>query len=370
MNDADTQSCNVLVVDDEAVIREVLSRGLRLLGMNVVIASSAEEALEQFPAGGFDAVLSDISMPGLTGLDLLRQVKELDPDTPFLLMTGHADIESAREAMRHGAEDYLIKPFALADVELALRRGIEKKRLVELNRAYQYRLEEMVEERTMKLREAKLELERLLSENKQAHLESIIVLSQVLESKDEDTGNHIKRVAHYCEAIARSIGLSEEEAGQIAYSSPMHDIGKVAIDPALLKKKGKLTEGEFEEMKQHTVRGAEILDGVSFLEKAKEIALSHHEKFDGSGYPHGLAGEDIPLSARIVAVADVFDALLSERCYKPAWPLKEAVAYLEKESGRHFDPKVVLALISQLSEVQEIRRNLPDRLFVESTPAP
>ncbi|MBI4615515.1 MAG: response regulator [Planctomycetes bacterium] len=342
----------VLVVDDEDSLRDVLRLYLVDEGFEVADAASAEEAIDKFRDGPYDSVLSDIRMPDRDGISLLQRLKERNGDTPVILMTGSPDLEIAIQAVKHGAYDFLVKPFPdLQIVSLAVQRAAQHAKLLREHREYQRSLEDRVQERTRQLNAALRDLEDMFEQNKRAHLESIIVLSKVAEINDEDTGNHILRMSKYSEEIARGLNLDEAFVEEIAYSSPMHDIGKISIPPSILRKPGKLTAEEFEIMKTHTVRGNEILTGIPFLERAREISISHHERFDGTGYPQAVKGEEIPLSGRIVALADVFDALTSERCYKPAFPIETALRIIKEEEGRQFDPRVMKGFFRRLDEV-------------------
>ncbi len=339
----------VLVVDDEELILDLLKRSLRGLGHKVQTARSAEQGLKLFrqDQASIATVVTDICMPGVDGLALLGSLKSHDPDLPVILMTAYADIDTARAAIRAGAYDYVTKPFDLSSLGISVGRALEKRRLVAQNRAYRENLERRVEERTQQLREAFARLNSI-------HLEAICVLCKVAEANDTDTGQHIRRVSLYCTELARALGQPEEFVRQIEYSAPMHDIGKLSIPDLILKKNGQLTPAEWEVMRQHTTRGAEILAGVPFLEMAREIALCHHERFDGNGYPRGLQGQQIPLSARIVSLCDVFDALLSRRCYKAAMPVATALELIEKQVGSHFDPELFEAFQQLLPRMLEI----------------
>ena len=362
MNFESLVGARVLVVDDEVGVCSFLSTWLTMAECQVAVAHSVSEALAllEAPEGEFDAVLSDIRMPGGTGLDLLRSVKVRFPDVVFILMTAVGDLTAARQALRDGADDFLLKPFKIEDMGLSLRRGLDKKRDTEKLRSDQQRLERLVDARTSELNAAKRKIEKSLDAERRAHLESIIVLAKVAEKNDEDTGNHIRRVSRYCSLVSTALGLTWEESEEIAYSAPMHDIGKIAVDQNILQKRGRLTPDEFAAMKLHTIKGAEILEGVPFLSTARDVAIAHHERFDGAGYPYGLVGEAIPLSGRIVAAADVFDALTNKRCYKPAWSLEETLDYMRSESGKHFDPAVVNGLFRMEDAIRTVHRDLAD----------
>jgi len=308
----------------------------------------------------FDAAVVDIKMPGMDGIELSRSLRALDPDLPVVLVTAYADIESAREAIRLGAYDYIPKPFDIDDVILSVARAVERRALLAANRAYQHGLEAKVEERTQQLYDAMRRLEGSFQEVQQAHLESVFVLSRVSELNDEYTGNHIRRVSSYCQEVSRGLGCDAEFIEQITYSSPMHDIGKICTPAGILSKPGKLSAEEFETVKRHTTDGARILEGIPFLAMAREIALTHHERYNGTGYPGGLSGDDIPVSGRIVAVADVFDALISRRPYKEPYSFEDSIDILSAEAGKHFDPQVLGVFLGLSDRVREIVVQLAD----------
>ncbi|HUT35579.1 MAG TPA: HD domain-containing phosphohydrolase [Planctomycetota bacterium] len=364
----------VLVIDDEEGIRSLLDAALSANGYGVQTFPDAEQALaalreaESGPgatdatghAGEPDVAVVDIRMPGMDGLELSRELRARDGDLPVIIMTAHADMDSARDAIRLGAYDYIAKPFDVDDVLLSVARAAERRALLAENRAHQRNLEARVEERTRQLSEAMSRVEQSFQDIQRAHLESIFVLSRVTELNDEYTGNHIRRVSAYCEEVARALGCSTDFVEQITYSSPMHDIGKISIPPEILGKPGKLTPDEFAIVKQHAVNGARILKGIPFLTVASEIALTHHERYDGTGYPRGLKGEDIPLSGRIVAVADVFDALISRRPYKEPYSFEQSLEIMAREAGKHFDPRVLGVFLGLTDRVREIAERLRD----------
>ncbi len=355
-----TETRRVLIVEDEEPIRSLLASALGAAGYEVCGAPNAQTALSLSRAQTFDAAIIDIKMPGMDGIELSRGLRALDSDLPVIIITAHADVGTARDAIRMGAYDYIAKPFDLDDVLLSVARAAERRTLLHENRAHQRDLEAKVEERTRQLWDAMRRLEGSFAEVQQAHLESIFILSRVTELNDEYTGNHIRRVSSYCEAVAKALGCSAEFVEQITYSSPMHDIGKISVPSDILGKPGKLTPDEFEIIKQHTVNGARILDGIPFLTMAREIAMYHHERYDGTGYPTGLSGDAIPLSGRIVAVADVFDALISRRPYKEPYSFEESINIMSTEAGKHFDPQVLGVFLGLSDKIFDIAERLAD----------
>ncbi len=271
------------------------------------------------------------------------------------MATATTDTNTAIQCMKEGAYDYITKPFNLDEVALSADRALEKRRLELENRAYQQHLEEMVSERTK-------ELKRAIEKTKLASLDTIHRLARAAEYKDEDTGAHIQRMSQYSAAITRKMGLGDREVENMLYAAPMHDVGKIGIPDYILLKPGKLDLGEWEIMKKHSVIGAEILRGsdAEFIQLAETIALTHHEKWDGSGYPKGLRGSDIPLAGRIVAIADVFDALTSARPYKEPFSIKKSLDIVREGRGNHFDPDVVDAFFAIKDDILSIKEKHKD----------
>jgi putative two-component system response regulator len=352
----------VLIVDDEPVVRKILQRKFSLDGYYCEEAGSAEEALDRLAKDTVELVVLDIKMPGKSGVDLLPDIKLRYPDTAIIMATAITDTSTAIQCMKGGAYDYLVKPFNLDEVSLSAERALEKRRLELENRAYQQHLEEMVDQRTSELREA---VQRI----KIASLDTIHRLAQAAEYKDEGTGAHIRRIGQYCAGIARKMGLNDAEVENILYAAPMHDVGKIGIPDRILLKRGKFDPDEWEIMKQHTVIGADLLAGsdAEFIRLAEVIALTHHEKWDGSGYPRGLKGTEIPLVGRIVAIADVFDALTSARPYKEPFSIKKSFDIIQEGRGTHFDPDVVDAFFSikaEILSIKEVHKDEYEDLFV------
>ncbi len=340
------QQHKVLIVDDEAVIRKILQQRLSSEGYHCEEARSAAEALESLANDPADLVVLDIKMPGKSGVELLPEIKLKYPDTVVIMATAIMDTTTAIKCIREGAYDYVVKPFNLDEVALSADRALEKRKLELENRAYQQYLEEMVAARTAELKEA-------IGKIKLASLDTIYRLARAAEYKDEGTGAHIKRMSQYSASIAHRMGLSDSDVENILYAAPMHDVGKIGIPDHILLKPGKLDAEEWKIMKQHTAIGAEILRGADaeFIRLAEVIALTHHEKWDGSGYPQGLRGTGIPLVGRIVAIADVFDALTSARPYKEAISVKKSLEIIKQSRGSHLDPDVVDAFFAVQVEI-------------------
>lgn len=327
---------NVLVVDDDSITRQMLAFTLRKAGYDVTTATNGAEAYERFLIDQHQLIVSDWSMPGMDGLDLCRAIRRVDSSryVYFILLTTHDRPEDAIAGLGAGADDYVRKPFDPGELIMRVNAG----------------------QRVINLETRGL---------------TIFALARLAESRDPETGEHLERVRNYCRLLARQMKLNpkfrdtiDDNYVQLIYeTSPLHDIGKVAIPDSILLKPGRLTAEEFEVMKTHTIRGAETIAAMRnefpnarFLHMAHDIILSHHEKFDGRGYPHGLSGEQIPLCARIMAVADVYDALTSVRVYKPAYTHEEASAIILRDSGTHFDPDVVAAFKTCLSDFDGYRR--------------
>ncbi|HET9342203.1 MAG TPA: HD domain-containing phosphohydrolase [Candidatus Eremiobacteraceae bacterium] len=342
---------NVLIVDDSQpnlIIYKGIVRNLG--GSTAVCFSVSAEALTWCKTNDPDVVVVDYNMPSPDGLEFIRTFRLLPrkSETPILMITAETDKHLRYKALETGASDFLTKPVDVIEFTARARNMLELRRS-----------RKELEDRASWLA---VEVEKATAQIVARERETIWRLARVAEFRDTGTGMHVVRMAQYCKAIGRALGMTEDEREILLMAAPMHDIGKIAIPDSILLKPGKLTDVEFATMKQHTVIGFEILKNSSshLLRTAAEIAISHHERFDGSGYPHGKKGDAIPLEGRICALSDVFDALTSVRPYKQAWAVDAAVAEVERGIGSQFDPKVVAAFVSVLPEVDQLRREYSD----------
>ncbi len=336
---------DVLVVDDDPGVQHMMRRILSRSGYNVHIADGGKEALDKIAADFPDLIMLDLSMPMLDGFEVATYLKS-NPKTreiPVILITGLASSQNHVKAMDLGVNDFLSKTAEPEEILARIRSHLKIKQLNDQLNDYRAFLERMVALKTAQLKDASIEI--------------IWRLSAASEYRDNETGEHIKRMSHYAAAIARQMGLKKKAVETLLFAAPMHDIGKIGIPDSILLKPGKLNGQEWEIMKSHTTIGAEILAGsnVGLVIMGRVIALTHHEKWDGSGYPQGLKGRKIPLVGRIVAIADVFDALTSKRPYKEAFSVKQSNRIIYKGRGSHFDPEVVDAFLSIQDTILEIK---------------
>src|SRR5437764_278542 len=339
----------VLIADDEPEIRNVLY-DLLSPAYDCSAVGSAEEALALLRERGYDLVISDIMMGGMSGLEMIPRVLERAPDTVVIMISGVQTVESAIHALRAGAFDYVMKPFDLQHVEAAVSRALEHHSLRVEKRRYETYLEEMVERRTS-------ELNRALGSLGDAYRSTLESLTAALETRDSETHGHSERVVNFSLRLGRELKLGEEQLRSLEFGSLLHDIGKIGVPDAILRKPAALSEREWVKMREHPRHGQKILSGIEFLEGASRVVAQHHEKWDGSGYPLGLRAEQIDLNARIFSVADAFDAITSDRVYRRGRSYEEAIAELETFSGRQFDPEVVEAFRRvPREEWDEIRR--------------
>jgi putative two-component system response regulator len=343
---------HILIVDDEAANLKLLEKMLKGQGYgSLSLVQDSREVIASYREVQPDLVLLDINMPHVDGYQVIEQLNGLDDPLlpPIVVLTAQHNREHLLKALSLGARDFITKPFDRNELLVRVRNLLEAHRSHRLLHDQKALLEEAVQERTRELHSTRLQV--------------VQRLGRAAEFRDEETGNHILRMSHISALLAKAIGWSEARCDLILNASPMHDIGKIGIPDAILLKPGQLDAGEWEIMKSHTVIGARLLDGddSELLRMARDIALSHHEKWDGTGYPHGLSGEDIPQAARIAALADVFDALTSERPYKVAWTIEASVELIRSRSGTHFDPALVGALMEQLPAVMEIRERFSDQ---------
>jgi response regulator RpfG family c-di-GMP phosphodiesterase len=328
-------SPRILIVDDELEITEILS-DLLSTEYECLMAGSAEQALVRLHESDFELVISDITMPGMSGLDMIPHVKAIAPDTVVVMISGMQTVESAIEALRLGAFDYLMKPFDLRQVEAVVKRALEHYELIVAKQRYEDHLEELVEQRTA-------ELDRALDSLEEAYRSTLKALTAALETRDSETHGHSERVVTYSLRLGREYGLNREEMKSLEFGSLLHDIGKIGVPDLILRKPGKLTDEEWVRMREHPMHGQQILRGIEFLKGPARVVGQHHEKWDGSGYPLGLHGEDIDVCARIFQVADAFDAITSDRVYRKGKSYEAAAAELEEWAGKQFDPRVVAA---------------------------
>jgi putative two-component system response regulator len=343
----------VLIVDDERANLALLGRILQRAGYERVTATDdPEEAVELFDTLEPDLVCTDLHMPRMSGLEVIEALgRRIAPGTflPILMLTADLSQEAEEEALSRGAKDFITKPFRASQIELRVGNLLRTRQLhLELHQ-HADQLEQMVKERTIELEAARMDvLERL---------------AQAAEYRDATTGQHTQRVGRLSGLLARALGLDRETAELVERAAPLHDVGKIGVPDNILLKPGSLTEDERATMQQHVDVGARLLarGRSKLIQMAELIALTHHERWDGSGYPRGLAHDAIPLPGQIVAVADVFDTLISERPYKRAWPLEKAVAEMQRQSGRWFAPRLVSTLLQVLADEPDLVAELDAR---------
>jgi putative two-component system response regulator len=347
----------VLVVDDEEAVRRFEARLLSENGFACSLAADVSQARVQMQQEPFDLALVDMNMPGGSGLDLLRYAAAEFPETATMMVTAVDDRNVANAAIGLGAYGYLIKPFEPNELLINVTNALRRRDLEADNRTHRERLGQMVEARTAELRETLNRLRDSERDLRSSQEETVMRLAHAAEARDSDTGEHIHRMSRYCELLARRCGLSAERCEQIRLASVLHDVGKIGVPDHILLKPGALTPPELVIVKQHVEIGYRTLAGSKseLLQLAASIALTHHERFDGSGYCSGLSGESIPLEGRIAAIGDVFDALTSPRIYKPALTIDDAVKELNQGRGRHFAPHLVDLFLEPLDEVLLIK---------------
>ncbi len=347
----------ILVVDDENRNLRLMEAMLIPLGYEVVLARDGLEALDKVREIPPDVILLDIMMPKMDGFEVARQLKE-DEGTkiiPVVMVTALKEVEDRVKALEVGADDFLTKPVDDSELRARVSSLLKVKAYNDHMLNHQKELEAEVTKRTKQLSQA---FEKI----KLASLETIYRLSRAAERKDEGTGAHIQRMSQFSAAIARQIGLDDSAVEAILYAAPMHDVGKIGIPDQILLKPGRLDPDEWEIMRQHSILGVQILEGsdADSIKLAETIALTHHEKWDGSGYPKGLKSLEIPLAGRITAIADVFDALTSKRPYKEPFPLEKAFSIIREGRGSHFDPRVVDAFFAVEDEILSIKGRYKD----------
>ncbi|MBF0504474.1 MAG: response regulator [Candidatus Omnitrophica bacterium] len=334
-------AAQILVIDDNILNIQILKKILSNAGfINITTTTDPTQAVSLYKQVKPDLILLDLNMPLVDGFAVMAQLSAFDPEDYLPVLVVTAEEESIRfKALKVGAKDFLHKPYDHLDVILRSRNIIEVRLLYSQIKNHNVSLEQQVSDRIRELKDTRLDVIRRLA--------------VAAELRDAGTAKHIHRMSHYCQQLALAVGFSKAQAELVLTTSPLHDIGKIAIPDAILLKSSSLSAPEFEIMKTHTTLGAQMLSGSDsvFLNMAQTIAGSHHEKWDGRGYPHGIKGEEIPLVGRICAVADVFDALTSERPYKKAWTPDEAVAEINRLKGIHFDPKLVEAFSDIIKDI-------------------
>jgi len=343
----------ILVVDDDVRNLRVIEAMLLPEGHTILTALNGKECLATVNEAPPDLILLDVMMPGMDGFEVAQQLKasEITKSIPIVMVTALGDVEYRVRALECGASDFLSKPVEKNELRARVDSLLQVKAYYDYLHTHQQQLENEVARRTA-------QLERAVRQSKAASKEVIYRLVRASEYKDEDTGNHVRRMSEYSAAVARAHGLPADDVENILLAAPMHDVGKIGIPDSVLLKPGKLTEEEWVIMREHTVIGGCILEGsdIAFVDLGRIIAMTHHEKWDGSGYPLALQGDEIPLPGRIVAIADVFDALTSKRPYKEPMPNEKALAILEEGSGKHFDPQIVQAFLKALDDILAIQQ--------------
>jgi len=329
----------ILIVDDEAEMRSVLTRSLADGSRECIPAADPYDAMDKLSKNRFSVVMSDVHMPGMSGIELLRHIKSHDPDISVIMITGVRDLSTAVDSLKLGACDYITKPFDVLAIRRAVDRALEQNRLTTENRYYQRELERLVEKRT-------LELYRALEEVEESYRYTLEALAAALDAREHETQAHSHRVREYAFVLAQRLGFREKELIHIGRGALLHDVGKIGVPDSILLKPGKLTQEEWEQMRRHPQVGYEILRNIKFLRSASEIVLTHQERWDGEGYPNRLKGTEIPLGARIFGVVDTLDAMTSNRPYRKALSFEAARQEVRRCCGSQFDPRVAEAFLS------------------------
>jgi putative two-component system response regulator len=339
----------VLVVDDDWGLCQLVATWLRTQGHDCLIATTAAEGRDVLRTAEVSLCLCDLDLGAQSGLELAQEIGDLAPEVALVMMSGSDDVTAVEQSLRCGAYDYLLKPFRESELAIAVRNAFHRRRFELESRDLRRRLEEAVESR---------KLELALSRE-----ETIQRLARAIEFRDTTTGQHVERMSEFCRMLARRVGIAPDRAALIRTASLLHDIGKLGIPDRILAKPGRLADDEWDEMKRHTLLGHRLLSGSSseLVELAATIALTHHERVDGSGYPSGFSGDDIPIEGRIAAVCDVFDALTSPRPYRERpFTVEEAMGIMRAERGRAFDAPVLDIFFSALDDVKRIRARYAD----------
>ncbi len=338
------------MVDDEAGVREVVQLALVEQGYACRVAQSAREALDILESSPVALVITDLRMPEEDGVWLLHRIQEKNPDIAVIMVTAVRDLRMAIECLKEGAYDYITKPFDVNDMLFSVKRALERRTLILANKEYQRNLERMVRARTGELHAALAALHTTYRETLEALVAS-------LDARERETTNHSDRVTEYTTFLAHEVGMSTEAITQVSWGALLHDIGKIGIPDSILLKPGLLDPEEWRIMRRHPTIGYQILKGISFLEEARQLVLTHHEQYSGAGYPSHLRGEEIPLGARVFAVCDALDAITSHRPYRPARSFEQAYAEIIAGRGEQFDPDVVDVFAGiPLDRWKEIRR--------------
>ena len=330
----------ILIVDDEELICSIFSKRLKKEGYSCITANNGRGALNHFYKDNLSLIISDIKMPQMDGMDLLKKVKAVDPKMMVIIMTSYPEIDLAVEAMRLGAFDFIIKPVELDLVVLSVKKALERKRLEEEVESYHHHLEKLVEERTAKLQEAYHILKRV-------HLDSVKVLIGAIDAKDPYTRGHSDRVRKMSMSMGTKLGFNEMRLESLEYGALLHDIGKIGIKDEVLQKQGSLSPEEYQNMQEHPLIGVKIVEGIDFFKDKMTMIRHHHEHFDGSGYPDGLDGEAIPLEARIIAIADAFDAMTSKSPHRGGMAIMDVIGELEKNKAKKFDPHILEIFLNE-----------------------
>lgn len=344
---------NILIVDDEPNILMCLQAFLEDSGYQIATANNGQEALDAITANPPDMLILDLNMPKMSGHELLKHTSASFPDMPKLVLSGIGDIAVAMQTIHEGAWDFLSKPiYDMKILSHKISMLEENARLVRENRLHRENLERLVEQKTT-------EMQQLSQEIIDTQKEIVAKLGDVIETRSNETGNHVRRVAHISSLLAVKYGFDPIEAETLRMASPLHDVGKVGIPDGILNKPGKLTDAEFEQIKTHTTIGYNMLKESKqpIIQAAAIISLQHHEYWNGGGYPQGLQGEDIHIYGRITAIADVYDALRQKREYKESWSQEKTLEFIKKNSGVMFDPKLVELFLQSIPELEEILRH-------------